>query len=854
MNSKWQITIVVMLIILGISTVFFVISVRDSRQALNIFVDGKCESIRAIVSTLEQAQSHQYIRRINSFVDLERFPQREKLIRAFAMGDRETLQEESQVYLRVFRQENSNFSTFGWFTADNINFLRVHKPSWFGDDVSKMRPDIVAANRTQELNSGYLVALIGLEYRVVQPVSYEGEHLGVVQFGIRWKSFLDSIHNRLKLPVALVIPDERAHFIKESLRSGFSRGGFTIQSDQLELFQKGESLIDWSADQQKMTFEGRHYLILNALSLLNFKQHPEGHIFVALDITEQRNALRKRMALLLMVSLAMLLGAAALIYLSYDSLLGKINDLNLSLKKANFELESRVQERTVKLQESEARLQSILEQSPVGILIAKAKELAVEYANPACCKMLGYSQDELHALKIPDLHRPEDVELVTEDFKSIARKGGGSTVDIPFLCKDGKILELDVLAASLEIRGEPCLAGFLLDRSVENKLRAQLQRDEKMKAIGMMAGGVAHDLNNMLAVIVNYPEMILEDLPPDSELRELAEAILQSGKRATEVVADLLTVARGVACAHAPHDINDLIAEYLHSPEGRSLQQDHPGITFHTDLQAAPAFIDCSPVHIKKIAMNLLNNACEALDMTGEVHISTSNFQVTQGDSSADKPPSGDYILFTIADNGPGIAPADLEHIFEPFYTKKVMGKSGTGLGLAVVWNTVQDHQAHIFVDSSPAGTCFQIYFLPSKAEVPAATEGLDMSAPTTIGNEHILIIDDEQSLRTIASRILNKLGYRVDTVSSGEAALQFLNGQQVDLVIIDMIMDPGMNGRQTFEKILKIFPDQKAIIASGYSESDDVKAALQLGASSFIGKPYTKAQLAQVVSDALTS
>lgn len=401
------------------------------------------------------------------------------------------------------------------------------------------------------------------------------------------------------------------------------------------------------------------------------------------------------------------------------------------------------------------------------------------------------------------------------------------------------------------------------NRELENRVRERtlkfqesekrLQRARKMEAIGMMAGGVAHDLNNILSGIISYPELLLLQLPESSELREPIEAIHESGKRAATVVADLLTVARGAASTREPHDINVLIGEYLSSPEFKQLTSLHLEVECIKHLAAEYAIISCSSIHIKKTLMNLMTNAAEAIVDKGIIHISTSNMEVDILQGAEHDMEPGSYVVLTIQDDGPGISDNDLEHIFEPFYTRKVMGRSGTGLGLTVVWNTVQDHNGKILVESSAAGTSFQLYFPVNKEAQEAQPK--DIEGITPIGNnESILIVDDELHLRNIACQILTTLNYRVESVSSGELALQFLQDNQVDLVVLDMLMEPGMNGRQTYEKILAIQPSQKAIIASGFSESDDVKEALGLGAGGFIKKPYSIDQLGRAVKEVLRS
>ena len=214
---------------------------------------------------------------------------------------------------------------------------------------------------------------------------------------------------------------------------------------------------------------------------------------------------------------------------------------------------------------------------------------------------------------------------------------------------------------------------------------------------------------------------------------------------------------------------------------------------------------------------------------------------------------AGHYVVLSVRDTGPGIASKDLIHIFEPFYTKKVMGKSGTGLGLAVVWNAVQDQNGKIFVESDNKGTCFRIYFPVTEKEIVRSPK--NRKADNYFGNgEHILVVDDEPQLRDIASQMLQTIGYKVDSVCTGELAVKFVEENPVDLIVIDMLMEPGMNGRETYGEIIKLYPDQKAIIVSGFSESDDVKATLKLGAGAFVSKPYSVDQLGQAVKEALHS
>jgi len=387
----------------------------------------------------------------------------------------------------------------------------------------------------------------------------------------------------------------------------------------------------------------------------------------------------------------------------------------------------------------------------------------------------------------------------------------------------------------------------------KHAVEIRLRRAQKMEAIGLMAGGVAHDLNNILSGITGYPELLLLQLPAESELRQPIEAIKDSGKRAAAVVADLLTVARGVAINKVTSNMNTLVTEYLDSPECDQLRSTHQHIQFRKNLTKELPNFSCSPIHIKKCIMNLVTNGAEATDQPGAIALSTTTVVPNQPWAKEHGLRQVEYILLTVTDSGTGIPQENLEHIFEPFYTKKVMGRSGTGLGLAVVWNTVEDHHGKIFVESSETGTRFQLYF--PVCDQKNIIQARDNTAQVCTGsNKHILVIDDEPVLRDIACQMLQTLGYTVDSVSSGEQAIEFLKDTPVDLLMIDMLMDPGMNGLQTYKEILSFLPGQKAIIVSGYSKSDDVKSALSIGAGAFIKKPYSMEQLGRTLQEVLTT
>jgi CheY-like chemotaxis protein len=245
--------------------------------------------------------------------------------------------------------------------------------------------------------------------------------------------------------------------------------------------------------------------------------------------------------------------------------------------------------------------------------------------------------------------------------------------------------------------------------------------------------------------------------------------------------------------------------------------------------------------------MNLVMNAAEAMPAGGEIVITTANRSLDTPMAPFERIEPGDFAVLEVRDNGIGIAPQDRQKIFEPFYTKKVMGRSGTGLGMSVVWTTVKDHDGFVDLQSEEGrGTTVAIYLPVSRVE-PAPTEAL-IPLEEYLGKETVLVVDDLEDQREIAAGMLRKLGYRVLTAAGGEEAIRMVQEQPVDLLVLDMIMEPGPDGLETYQRILAAHPAQKAVIASGFAESERVREAQQLGAGPYVAKPYTLEKLGLAV------
>ncbi|HSO19638.1 MAG TPA: ATP-binding protein, partial [Desulfosarcina sp.] len=455
----------------------------------------------------------------------------------------------------------------------------------------------------------------------------------------------------------------------------------------------------------------------------------------------------------------------------------------------------------------------------------------------------------------------EDREKAQKAFEEDIVRGQGAPREYRIARPDGAVRW--ILDRSFPITNEAGqitritgIAEDITDRkAAEKELQARQEktaRSKKMESLGLLAGGVAHDLNNILSGLVSYPELILLDLPENSPLKKPIQTIHESGQRASAIVQDLLTIARGVAITREPVNLNHLVQEYLNSPEFISLQQFHSAVTVTTDLDPDLFNIGGSRVHLKKVIMNLVSNAMEAIEGPGRVRVSTCNCYVDQPLQGYEDIKKGEYAILSVSDDGSGIAPDDLSRIFEPFYTRKAMGRSGTGLGLAVVWNVVQDHEGYVNVTSGAHRTDFDLYFPITREDVAAHAPSQSLEALMGRG-ESVLVVDDVAVQGEIACGMLSRLGYRADFVTSGKDAVARVKAHPVDLLVLDMIMAPGISGRETYAQIIEIHPHQKAIIVSGFAETEEVTQTQAMGAGPFLKKPLTLERLGLAVKQELS-
>ncbi len=492
------------------------------------------------------------------------------------------------------------------------------------------------------------------------------------------------------------------------------------------------------------------------------------------------------------------------------------------------------------LRESETRYRTLFEKSTDAIFVVERKTGRYLDANASALQLTGRSLPELKRLTAWDVS-PEGVE---ERIKIISESNEAEDLgNVTYHRPDGsnRVAVLNTVPLDSE-----AVIGIARDITDELAMEDHLRQAQKMEAIGTLAGGIAHDFNNILSAILGYSELALADLPADDATRIKMEAIHSSGERARDLVAQILAFSRKDEQVRSPVKLHLIIED--------ALKLLRPAIPTTIDIQTqlnSKCLVLGNPSRLHQIIMNLCTNAYQAmLETGGTLKINLSEILMAGDAAAKARIPAGSYGKLIVSDTGMGIPPADIERIFDPYFTTKEKGK-GTGLGLAAVHGIVNSHGGAILVESKVGqGTRFNVYLpLASKQRV------MQEQAESRIvgGHEKILLVDDENNTLEVEKEMLKKLGYIVAARNSAADALALFAGQsdQFDLVITDMTM-PKMTGDKLTGELRKIRPDIPVILCTGYSELIFKEKAESLGIRGFMMKPVTMQQLSVMIRSVL--
>ncbi|MGB6067650.1 MAG: PAS domain S-box protein [Desulfomonilaceae bacterium] len=498
------------------------------------------------------------------------------------------------------------------------------------------------------------------------------------------------------------------------------------------------------------------------------------------------------------------------------------------------------------LRDSEKKYRTILETIADGYHeVDLAGNLTL--VNDSMCEILGYPREELLGVNFRKLMDEDNAKSIFKAYNQVYRTGKPNPgFNYQNLRKDGSRRDVSVSISRInDTDGQPRgFRGIMRDVTERNKLQEQLYQAAKMEAIGTLAGGIAHDFNNLLQVVQGYTDLLLLRKNKEDPDYDKLRAMRGAAQRGRDLVQQILTFSRKVETKPRPVDLNNELRQTEQLLRGTIEKM----ISIEMDLADNLWPISSDPVQIEQILLNLAVNAKQAMPKGGRLMIETKNIKLDEEYCRTHlKTKPGRYVLLMVSDTGHGMDKEVVERIFEPFFTTKDPGE-GTGLGLATVFGLVKSHDGHISCYSEPGfGTTFKIYFPAIETEW-AWSQETTQELPA-FGTETLLIVDDEESIRELTKELLSEVGYKVLTAASGREAIDiYSKGKEaISLIMLDLIM-PKMDGKACLEELLKVNPDVKVLLASGYSANGPARQAIASGAKGLINKPYDVRKLLRMV------
>ena len=522
----------------------------------------------------------------------------------------------------------------------------------------------------------------------------------------------------------------------------------------------------------------------------------------------------------------------------------------------SWSLKRRVDMRTRELKESEEQLRTLFRESPTVITIASADEGRLLEMNGAFERISGYTRDEAlgrTTLELGFYADPEDRRRIVDELRL---KGQARNIEVNLKSRSGQAIVGLFSSTPITLRGQPCFLSVINDiterklaEEEKDRLEAQLLQAQKMEAIGNMAGGVAHDFNNILTAILGYTEIALEsqkieENPNGKLIRELQE-IQHSAQRAASLIQQLLVFSRREMIK--PEVLNP--ADVLSGMEGMLRRLIAENISLRIVSQPGVYPILAHSHQVEQVIMNLAVNARDAMPDGGRLDIELSNTFLDETYAAAHREArTGPHVLLIVSDTGHGMDASTMTRVFDPFFTTKERGR-GTGLGLSTVYGIVKQSGGHITIYSQPGiGSTFKAYFPASSAEVlpePPVLEEQDMRG----GSETILLCEDDDNVRRLSTEILSSGGYRVVAAADGAEALDLAERHErgIDLLVTDVIM-PGINGKVLSERLKKDIPGLKVLFISGYTYDIIVHQGILDPGITLLMKPFTRTELLRSV------
>ncbi|MBW2452881.1 MAG: response regulator [Deltaproteobacteria bacterium] len=483
-----------------------------------------------------------------------------------------------------------------------------------------------------------------------------------------------------------------------------------------------------------------------------------------------------------------------------------------------------------------------------AVIIHDKETHRILYWNDTVLRIYGYSEDELRAMRPHDLHPPEDLERVQ---KNIHLRNVDQAFTYTHLTKSGQRIDVEILTDELEHDGRPAWISVVRDITERRQLENQLLHSQKMEAVGTLAGGVAHDMNNVLAGILSYATLLATDTDDDDPRLADVQEIIGLCRRGRDLARNLLGYARKGQYRHTLIAAEDLVSDVRAILE-RTIPR---RIELRTEvLGTAPPYLTGDPGQLSNALMNVCLNGVDAMEHRGVLTISSTVVELDARQVAGHESVApGSYVRLQVRDTGTGMPAEVVNRVFEPFFTTKAAG-TGSGLGLAMVYGTLHSHEGFVALDSTVGeGTTVSLYVAAAEAPAVKPTRPISSMPPPSIDGGVILLVDDERSLRKSGKRLLELLGYEVLLAADGRAAVEQYrqHGSAISLVILDLSM-PVMDGFETLECLREMAPDIRVLISTGYSPADRTRAVLEQGHLEVLEKPFNLKSLSRSVHRAL--
>ncbi len=803
---------------------------------------------RAHIKDLKKYSFSPYAARIDNIIRLE-----SEMVAAFAKRNREILHSTTLPVYEALKRENPSFKVMHFHLPDGTTFLRMHNPGFFGDNLRNIRPIIEDVSKTKTPRSGFEIGRHGPYYRIVQPVFFEDNFIGVLEFGIKVHQLLEAAQSNLSDKSTTYfletewqkVNHETKHFTMKRFEE------FVLNTHNDPFYLNLPSKINFRNHFNRIELDDRVYILHSQPVLRNYSQEVLGGIVVPQDIThliQEKNRFVLQMTILVLLLTVLSL---SILYISFNNLVRILEKSKEKLKDSVNALTTEVKERE-KAEDRALEAQTEWEKTfnvmdtmitiqDRDMFIVRANKTAEDFFEVGRGGLNGKKCHEVFrgsshpCSKCPGLDTLQDIQNHSEIIDHKELKKIFQVSSAPLFNKNNEIRHIVHVAR---------------DITKQKELEQELFQAHKMEAIGTLAGGIAHDFNNILSAIIGFTELAKTKTDKDSKIAVNLAEVLRASNRATELVKQILTISRKGSGqkrnALQPYPIVNEALKLIRASIPTTMD-------IQADIDPKCGFILADPTNVHQIVINLCTNALHATEEeTGIIKISLLDREV-----GPDEIPehlnisAGSFIELSVTDKGCGMDEKTQKRIFEPYFTTKKMGK-GTGLGLSVVFGIVQDLEGVITVESTLGeGTTFHVLF--PKIQDEKRPVQIEVKESLKKGTERILIVDDESLIVALQEAILSPFGYKITAKTSSEEILAVFkdNPNNFDLLITDQTM-PGLSGVQLAREILRIRPDMPIIVCTGYSATLTEKSAMEIGIKKYLTKPVEQKELVRSVRNVL--